>query len=522
MKKFQQITLLLGLLGVVSCTTPNDPEPPVPPSQDTIPTKDTVPPVPQPVVDSLYIEDMTMFHSSRPELYRPQIHYTPAKYWVNDPNGMFYKDGVWHLYYQYNPYGNDWGNMSWGHATSTDLCHWEEQPVALKRDALGDVFSGSSVVDYQNKAGFGAGTIISFYTAAGTYQQQAMAYSVDGGYTFTRYEGNPVIPSESHDFRDPKVFYDAERDQFVMSLATGWQMSTEFWTSKDLKNWTKASELRYPITGRPSFQWECPDMIRVDGQWFLIVSVNPGGPLSGSGTMYFPGEWDGTEFHVAEGTYPLWLDYGMDNYAGVTWSNAPDDRVVFLGWMNNWTYSGLVPCSPWRSAFTLPRELHTVRRSGRTLLASTPVTELDAIAEDWVEWPMRGDTLAVVGRPAAFEAEITIPTDADNTLTFRNQEGEFVRLMYLKSSKSLVLSRSTSSGAIPAPSFKQATMTAPTYAEGDQLTLRILFDQSSIEVFTADGVGVITALCFPGHMYHQITRSAPVISCRTRILNTIW
>ena len=326
--------------------------------------------------------------SSYNELYRPQIHYTPAKNWVNDPNGMVYIDGTWHLFYQYNPYGNGWGNMSWGHATSTDLVHWTEQPTALVPDALGDIFSGSAVYDADNTGGFGKGAMVAFYTAAGAHQQQALAYSTDGGKTFTKYDGNPIIANTTRgDFRDPKVFWHAETKRWVMSLALGWEYGIQFWTSTDLRTWREASTFTTEVGRCKRGQWECPDLLRMNynGQekWVLIVSVNPGGPVIGSGTMYFVGNFDGEKFTADDLGYPLWLDYGLDNYAGVTWSNTPDGRIILIGWMNNWSYSGDVPCDPWRSAFTLPRELSLVDYQGKPVLASRPVKELDKLASDW-------------------------------------------------------------------------------------------------------------------------------------------
>ena len=318
------------------------------------------------------------------EQYRPQVHFTPAKNWINDPNGMVYADGTYHLFYQYNPQGNSWGNMSWGHATSTDLIHWTEKDVALTRDELGAIFSGSAVIDKNNTAGFGANAMIAIYTSAGDdgKQQQSIAYSTDGGKNFTRYSGNPVIKNDDDNLRDPKVFWHEQSKQWVMALAKGWKMGVELYGSTDLKNWRHLSTFFVPLTGRPSLQWECPDLLQFGDKWVLLVSVNPGGPITGSGTMYFVGQFDGTTFTADDLSYPLWLDYGMDNYAGVTWSNM-GDRKVMIGWMNNWSYAGDVPCSPWRSAMTLPRELKLIEYDGKPLLANTVVSEIDKAADSW-------------------------------------------------------------------------------------------------------------------------------------------
>lgn len=200
-------------------------------------------------------------------LYRPQIHYTPAKNWINDPNGMVYADGVYHLFYQYNPKGNDWGNMSWGHATSSNLIEWKEQAVALERDDLGDIFSGSAVYDVDNTAGFGKGAIVALYTSAGSHQQQSMAYSTDGGKTFVKYDKNPIIANSSEsDFRDPKVFWHKETSQWIMALAKGWKYAIEFWGSSDLRKWTKLSSFSTSVNACNKGQWECPDLLRMNYQ----------------------------------------------------------------------------------------------------------------------------------------------------------------------------------------------------------------------------------------------------------------
>ncbi len=239
--------------------------------------------------------------SNYSEKHRPQIHYTPVANWVNDPNGMVYLDGVWHLYYQYNPGGPDWGNLSWGHATSSDLVHWKEEAVVLRPDNLGMVFSGSAVCDHENSAGFGRDAIVALYTASGEFQQQALAYSTDGGMTFATYEGNPVIANSSMpDFRDPKVFWHEETARWIMCLAKGWSYGVELWGSADLRHWDRLSEFTIPDERCNKGQWECPDLVRMrfngHDKWVLLLSVNPGGPCGGSGTMYFPGEFDGTVF----------------------------------------------------------------------------------------------------------------------------------------------------------------------------------------------------------------------------------
>ena len=462
------------------------------------------------------------------EQYRPQIHYTPAKNWVNDPNGMVYVDGTWHLFYQYNPYGNGWGNMSWGHATSTDLLHWQEQEVALRKDALGDIFSGSAVIDHDNTAGFGANSIVALYTSAGDHQQQSMAYSTDKGKTFTTFSGNPIIANTDRgDFRDPKVFWHEPTQRWVMSLALGWSYGIEFWTSRDLKTWTMASQFTTPVTRCNKGQWECPDLfpLEYNGQqkWVLIVSVNPGGPFSGSGTMYFVGDFDGTTFTADDLDYPLWADYGMDNYAGVTWSNAPDNRHVFLGWMNNWNYSGDVPCSPWRSAFTLPRDLSLIDYQGTPLLSSKVSPEIETIAGQWqtLDAAAGSDLSLGSGMGEAYQLQVTFPLDAANTVTLSNSKGEKYEIVYSTIGQKVTVQRTTQTG-VCCQSFSMPTVWGPLRTEGDKVTLDIYVDQSSVEVFTANGSMAMTNLVYPQEIYNHVSVATSGENLRYRLLPSVW
>ncbi len=457
---------------------------------------------------------------TRNELYRPQIHFTPAKNWMNDPNGMVYADGVYHLFYQYNPMANVWGNMSWGHATSIDLIHWEEKPVALTRDELGDIFSGSAVIDKDNTAGFGAGAMVALYTSAGLAQQQSMAYSTDGGASFTRYAGNPVIRNDDDNLRDPKVFWHAGSGKWIMSLAKGWARGIEFYGSQDLKNWNHLSTFVTPLSGRPELQWECPDLVQMDykggKKWVLIVSVNPGGPILGSGTLYFPGEFDGTTFTADEREYPLWLDYGMDNYAGVTWSNT-GSRLVMLGWMNNWSYAGDVPCNPWRSAMTLPRELKLVEYDGKPLLCSTVVKEIEGIAGDWKEVSGTWDA------PHACQVRVKLGLGQNSTLTFSNGKDEKLVVEVYASERRLAVRRNASTGRADFNgTFSIPSMQAPLCVTGEEVTLDFFIDQSSVEIFTAEGTLSMTNLVFPSSIYNSLQVSGARAEARVRPLESIW
>lgn len=456
------------------------------------------------------------------EKYRPQIHFTPAKNWMNDPNGMVYADGIYHLFYQYNPRGNDWGNMSWGHAESTDLIHWTEKPVALTEDHLGAIFSGSAVVDAKNTAGFGKDAIIAVYTSAGASQQQSIAYSTDKGQTFRTFEGNPVIANTSKpDFRDPKVFWHEETKSWIMSLALGWQYGVELLSSKNLKNWTSLSIF---TTDNPSCrrgQWECPDLLRfeVDGEekWVMFVSVNPGGPVSGSGTMYFVGSFDGQQFVADDMSYPLWLDYGTDNYAGVTWSNIPD-RTVYIGWMNNWLYAGVVPADPWRSAMTLPRELELVKVDGRYVLASKVVREIENIASEW-----ETITDGSLGNHDAYQLRLTVDMTKENTWRLSNGKNEYLEFYVNPGARMIVARRNGSTGASSfSASFSLPALRMPVEGNEDSIELDIFVDRSSVEFFTADGTSAMTMIVFPEEIYDSIGATSGEIDGKVRSLARIW
>ena len=458
--------------------------------------------------------------SSRDEQYRPQVHFTPAANWINDPNGMVYADGVWHLYYQYNPMGNDWGNMSWGHATSTDLIHWNEQAVAMTPNQWGDIFSGSAIVDKDNKAGFGTNAILAFYTASGERQQQCLAYSTDGGITYTQYEGNPVIGNtDRNDFRDPKVFWHAESQKWIMCLALGWEQAVELWSSTNLKNWNYLSTFRSTSPRSNQGQWECPDLVKLpykDGEkWVMIVSNNPGGPNGGSGTEYFLGDFDGTNFIADERDYPLWLDYGSDNYAGVTWSNAPDGRTIMIGWMNNWNYCGNVPCSPWRSAMTLPRELTLKEVNGQPLLSTTVVKELDGIASEWLD---SIDGLCQGGD--AYEMKLMLDANEHSVFTVGNGVGEYLEIEVNPGASKVIAKRTSTTGDTSFNGwFSLPSQVAPYDKSVDKLELHIYVDDSSVEIISGDGTTAITCLVFPSLPYDRISG---IDNLTYRKLTSIW
>ena len=461
------------------------------------------------------------------EQYRPQTHYTPAKNWINDPNGLVYADGVYHMFYQYNPYGNDWGNMSWGHAVSSDLLHWTEKPVALTGDHLGAVFSGSAVVDSGNTAGFGKDAIVAIYTSAGSTQQQSIAYSTDGGEKFDVYSGNPIIPNKNKpDYRDPKVFWHKESQSWIMVLALGYSYGVEIFSSMNLKNWTSLGVFTSELGSCRKGQWECPDLLRFecDGEekWVMIVSVNPGGPVGGSGTMYFVGSFDGKKFIADDMDYPLWLDYGPDNYAGVTWSNIPD-RTVYVGWMNNWLYSGGVPCSPWRSAMTLPREIELKKIDGKYILASKVVREIETIAGEWekVEDGLFGERM--FGVRDSYQLRLNIDMTKDATYMLSNSKGEYIEFSVKPDARQIIAKRIGTSGVSSfSNSFAMPAIKMPVPGNEAVVELDLFVDKSSVEAILSDGSSAMTMLVYPKEIYNGVHCTGADVDGKVRTLSSVW
>lgn len=448
------------------------------------------------------------------ETFRPIYHFSPKYGWTNDPNGMFYKDGTYHLYYQHNPYGSMWGNMSWGHATTTDLTTWKHEPVALRPDSLGSIFSGSAVVDKNNTAGFGKDAVVAIYTSAGTTQTQSIAYSLDGGITFTKYEKNPVLKDPNYiDFRDPKVFWHEASKQWIMSLATT-QVIT-FYASPNLKDWTKLSDFGNGI-GDHGGVWECPDLfpLTYNGQtkWVLLVSINPGGPNGGSATQYFIGNFDGKSFQPDNLSYPLWVDYGRDDYAGVTWADAPNNRRIFIGWMSNWDYTNYAPTINFRNGMTIPRELTLGNNGKHIVLKSTPVQETNSLRG---ETTIANQTIAVDKTHAiesllptnngAYEIEMTIKPQQATKVSFelKNAKGEKMIFNFDIASETLSVDRSNSGIVDFADNFASNNIKSP-LVKKDTYKIRLLVDKASTEIFVNDGELVQTNTMFPAEPYNSL------------------
>lgn len=473
------------------------------------------------------------FDMANRESFRPVYHHTPAYGWMNDPNGMFYKDGVYHLYFQYNPYGSVWGNMHWGHSTSTDLMHWKFEGCAIVPDAWGAIFSGSCVVDHENTAGFGKEAVVAFYTSAkstpwGDIQMQSMAYSLDNGKTFTKYEGNPILTSSERDFRDPKVFWYAPGKHWVMILAVGQHM--EIYSSVNLKEWKKESEFG-AMQGAHGGVWECPDLVEIpiegtrEKKWVLICNLNPGGPFGGSAAQYFVGSFDGKKFVNESPTQTKWMDWGKDNYATVTWNNAPDGRCIALGWMSNWQYANNVPTRQYRSANTLARDLTLYREGQELYLKSTPSVEVKKARGKKVSIPSFkvSEKHEIVNlfeeKQGAYEVEIVIQNAGASKIAFclLNDKGEKVSMYYDLNRKQFVMDRSESGTVDFSKDFPAVTV-APVNVD-KELTLRLFVDRSSIEAFGEDGKFVMTNLVFPSQPYVKMCFEADKNGYAVKALN---
>lgn len=468
-------------------------------------------------------------HDARPadpyrERWRPQFHFTPAKNWMNDPNGLVYYDGEYHLFYQYNPFGDKWGHMSWGHAVSRDLVHWEHLPVALREENGVMIFSGSAVVDWKNTSGFGTDgkpPLVAIYTGHYTkkpLQNQHVAFSNDRGRTWTKYAGNPVLDIQEKDFRDPKVIWHEPSQRWVMTVAWPVKRKVRFYVSPDLKNWTHRSD--FGPAGSVQGIWECPDLfpLAVDGKtkWVLIVNVGSGAPAGGSGCQYFVGDFDGKEFtldlsdpkkQAGQTREPaLWLDHGPDCYAAVTWSDVPshDGRRLALGWMSNWQYANDVPTSPWRSAMTVPRELYLQRTAEGLRLVQKPVTELEKLRGPLHRFP--GGTIeeanawiqrSGLGR-APLEMMIELAPAAKGTAgvkVFKDDKEETV--IGVDREQGRISIDRTRSGNVAFHTKFPGVAFASIAGAGGSVKLHIYLDTCSVEVFVHDGEQVLTSLVFP-------------------------
>lgn len=457
------------------------------------------------------------------EQYRPQFHFSPEKGWMNDPNGLVFNNGVYHLFYQYYPDATVWGPMHWGHAISKDLVHWQHRPIALYPDEKGFIFSGSAVVDHNNTSGFGKEgktPLVAIYTyhsmqgeksGRNDFQTQGIAYSLDNGETWTKYEGNPVIGNTGiRDFRDPKVFWHDETQSWIMVVVAG--DHAKFYRSKNLKNWQHISDFGKKM-GAHGGVWECPDLfpLKVEGtdetKWVLIISIGSGGPNGGSGTQYFVGDFDGTTFTPNHKAYK-WLDWGTDNYAGVTYNNTPDNKRIFIGWMSNWQYAVLTPTSVWRSAMTVPRELSLKKFGGQYMLLNRPVASLDGLVDEAPQKDIvieKGDAISIVDE-GLNESKIVFTTDTKSFKMHLTNDADERFSITFDSNSNLVLVDRTRSGIVDFQhefGNKLQYMDVTELPEG-QYEVVLLVDRSSVELFVNKGQFVMTQQVFPTTPYTKL------------------
>ena len=442
------------------------------------------------------------------QAYRPQVHFSPHHNWTNDPNGLVYFEGEYHLFFQYNPFGDRWGHMSWGHAVSRDLVHWHELPVALPEESGVMIFTGSTVVDDRNTSGFCTGgkpCLVAVYTGhtpkAGSHpalQTQNLAYSNDRGRTWTKFSGNPVLNLNLPDFRDPGVFWSAQAKRWIMAVALPGDHRVQFYGSSDLKHWDLVSE--FGPAGATGGDWECPTLFEapIEGEngatrWVLKVGLNPGGLQGGSGEQYFIGIFDGNRFvNQNPASQTLWTDYGKDCYCALTFNGFAngDQKPVMLGWMNNWQYANRVPTSPWRGQMTIPRQLALRKYPEGLRLVQQPVVRHSASKTKRLR-------LQLPALRAPFEIRATMGLGAADEIGWKllGSDGTATTVGYDIKRQELFVDRMHSGAVDFSPDFP--TRTSVRLAVSGSLQLDILVDRSSVEVFAQRGQVAMTNLMFP-------------------------
>ena len=439
---------------------------------------------------------------------RPLYHFTPAQNFMNDPNGLVYYAGEYHLFYQHNPFENNWGHMSWGHAISRDLVRWEHLPVALYEENGIMIFSGSAAVDWQNSSGFGTAAeppMVAVYTGHSALQTQNIAYSIDRGRTWTKYGGNPLIDIGSSEFRDPKVFWHALSQQWIMLTVLADQHKIRFDGSTDLKHWSHLSD--FGPAGMTDGLWECPDLFQlaVDGQpdlkkWVLKVDVQ-----NSIGAQCFIGEFDGKQFlnDAPDTTAYIRIDYGKDFYAAQSWSDTLEERRIWIGWLANWDYARLTPSSPWRGLFSIPRELHLQTSSDGLRLVQGPITELQRLRR--AHFHSAGGELATLNARLAalnfgiaqeIKLEFTPGSTGEFGIKIRMGAGEETIVGYNAETQTLCLDRTHAGQHDFFPGFASLHQ-APLVPQNGRIRLHIFVDSCSVEVFGNDGCTAITGLIFP-------------------------
>ena len=479
------------------------------------------------------------------EPFRLQFHFSPAKNWTNDPNGLVYYKGEYHLFYQYNPFGDTWGHMSWGHAVSADMVHWKHLPVALGEENGEMIFSGSAVVDWHNSSGLcrnpepaDTSCLIAIYTGNSDHQSQSIAFSNDRGRTWTKYQGNPVIDLGLRDFRDPKVFWHEPDRRWVMAAALPNEHKVRFFGSADLKRWTALSD--FGPAGATGGAWECPDLfpLRVEGgemRWVLSVNINPGGIAGGSGNQYFVGRFDGSKFtNDNPASQTLWADYGKDFYASQSYSDipSPDGRRIWLGWFSNWLYAGKEPTSPWRCAQSIPRVLQLKKLRGGIRLVQQPIGELASL---------RGESLHAGAIDVAeanrhlsefqsdtYEIDAEFDSGTAGEVGFRLRTGSKEQtLAGCDLKRAEVFIDRTKSGTVNFSGNFAGRHSGPLDLPGHRIKLRIFVDRSSVELFANAGEIVISDRIFPsagsnGLQIYEQGGKARVVALDVWKLKSAW
>ena len=439
---------------------------------------------------------------------RPRYHFTPPQNFMNDPNGLVFYDGEYHLFYQHNPFGDVWGHMSWGHAVSPDLIHWRHLPVALHEENDVMIFSGGAVVDWHNTTGFGKDNdppLIAIYTGhSEADQNQNIAYSTNCGRAWTKYPGNPILSIGARDFRDPKVFWHDPTQKWIMVVALSDQHKVRFYSSPDLKHWTHLSD--FGPAGAADGLWECPDLFQLQingqpeqGKWILKVDV-----LKGTGAQYFIGDFDGTRFmNDAAENKVLQVDHGSDFYAAQSWSDEPSDRRIWIGWLNNWQYANLIPTSPWRGLFTIPRELHLCRYPEGLRLIQKPIEELKELRQSLyhaanADLDKANAQLSDLKMDIATEVQVefTLDTAREFGVKLCTAAGEETVFGYNAQTQEIFLDRRRSGDITFSDIFAAVHRVALVPEEG-KIRLHIFVDSCSVEVFANDGKIVISDLIFP-------------------------
>jgi fructan beta-fructosidase len=445
----------------------------------------------------LLMSAFAVAQSQYSEPYRPQYHFSPPQNFMNDANGMVFFQGEYHLFYQHNPEGNAWGHMSWGHAVSPDMVHWQNLPIAIPEHKEFMIFSGSSVVDQKNASGLCGkeACLVAMYTAHKEgWQRQNIAYSLDRGRTWKDYEADPVIDEKKPDFRDPKVFWYEPQKKWVLVTVFADERLARFYESRDLKHWKFLSQ--FGPAGTTEGQWECPDLVELPVQgtrqtkWVLIISRNPGAPQGGTGVQYFVGHFDGTNFtNETPDTQKMWVDYGKDFYATQRFANLPasDHRIIWMGWLGNWKYANQEPTSPWRGIQSIPREMFLLKCAEGFCLSQRPIREVESIRGQVHPFEL-SKSLSLP--TASFELEAQLSSDHEQQIVITDANGKSIILGFDPAAKQVYIDRTNSAEAGFSPDFPGKHAGAIT--AGHKLKLHVFVDQTTIELFANDGERVLS------------------------------